>query len=157
MNELKALRIEKKLTQSSAAGLLGVSLRSYKSYENEARKEGTFKYRYMVDALSALNPIDEDHGVLALEDIRKRCAPVLERYGAEFCYLFGSYAKGKARPDSDVDLVVSTAVTGLRYYGMIEELRTALRKRVDALGLAQLSGNAELIREVLKDGVRIWG
>lgn len=106
----------------------------------------------MVDSLSALNPIDEDHGVLALEDIRSRCSPILERCGAEFCYLFGSYAKGKARPGSDVDLVVSTAVTGLRYYGMIEELRTALRKRADALDLAQLSGNAELIREVLKDG-----
>ena len=33
MNELKKLRNEKKLTQQQVADLVGVSLRSYKSYE----------------------------------------------------------------------------------------------------------------------------
>lgn len=33
MGELKSLRIERKLTQNQAADILGVSLRSYKSYE----------------------------------------------------------------------------------------------------------------------------
>ena len=38
MGELKELRIEKELTQQEAADLVGVSLRSYKSYENEEEK-----------------------------------------------------------------------------------------------------------------------
>lgn len=33
MGELKEMRIEKKLTQQQVADLVGISLRSYKSYE----------------------------------------------------------------------------------------------------------------------------
>ena len=38
MNKLKTLRIEKKLTQQQVAELVGISLRSYKSYENDEEK-----------------------------------------------------------------------------------------------------------------------
>ena len=38
MGELKDLRVEKRLTQQQAAEWVGISLRSYKSYENEEKK-----------------------------------------------------------------------------------------------------------------------
>ena len=38
MSDLKELRMEKKMTQQQVADLVGVSLRSYKSYENDAEK-----------------------------------------------------------------------------------------------------------------------
>ena len=38
MSKLKSLRIEKKLTQQQVADLMGISLRSYKSYENDEEK-----------------------------------------------------------------------------------------------------------------------
>ncbi len=41
MSDIKELRIEKKLTQKQVAELVGISLRSYKSYENEEDKKGT--------------------------------------------------------------------------------------------------------------------
>lgn len=41
MSELKTLRIEKKLTQQQVADLAGISLRSYKSYENDPQKAET--------------------------------------------------------------------------------------------------------------------
>ena len=44
MGELKELRNEKKLTQQQVADLVGVSLRSYISYENDESKERTLKY-----------------------------------------------------------------------------------------------------------------
>ena len=40
MSKLKSLRIEKKLTQQQVADLMGISLRSYKSYENDEEKIG---------------------------------------------------------------------------------------------------------------------
>ena len=43
MSKLKSLRIEKKLTQQQVADLMGISLRSYKSYENDEEKIGTLK------------------------------------------------------------------------------------------------------------------
>jgi hypothetical protein len=39
MSEIKELRLEKKLTQQQVADLIGISLRSYKSYENDTDKE----------------------------------------------------------------------------------------------------------------------
>ena len=73
--------------------------------------------------------------------------------GVLFCYLFGSYAKGKAIPASDVDLLISTNVKGLKFYGLVEEIRTALHKKVDILNLNQLKDNIELTEEILKDGI----
>lgn len=39
MSELKDIRIEKRMTQQEVADLVGISLRSYKSYENEEEKK----------------------------------------------------------------------------------------------------------------------
>lgn len=157
MSELKEIRIEKKLTQKQAADILGVSLRSYKSYENDENKIGTLKYLYMIEKLTKINAIDEQHGIIEIEDIKKKCAKIFEKYDVSFCYLFGSYAKGKAKPDSDVDLLICTDVNGIKYYGLVEEIRTSLNKRIDALDINQLKDNLDLVREILKDGIKIYG
>ncbi|MBP3610993.1 MAG: nucleotidyltransferase domain-containing protein [Lachnospiraceae bacterium] len=157
MGELKDLRIEKKMTQQEVADLVGISLRSYKSYENDVEKCGTLKYKYIMEQLLKINFVDEEHGLLTIEDITRKCTRVLEHYNVKFCYLFGSYAKGKATPVSDVDLLVSTDVKGLKFYGLVEELRVTLRKRVDVLDMNQLKDNLELTEEIFKDGIKIYG
>lgn len=157
MGELKNLRIEKKMTQREVADLVGISLRSYKSYENDEKKHESIKYKYILEQLTKINFIDEDHGILTVDDIRRKCFQVLEQYDVNFCYLFGSYAKGRETPSSDVDLLISANVRGLKFYGLVEELRTALQKRVDVLDINQLKENLELTEEILKDGVKIYG
>ena len=57
----------------------------------------------------------------------------------------------------DVDLLISSDITGLRFYGLVEELRSVLHKKVDLLTLPQLVNNPELLDEVLKDGVKVYG
>lgn len=157
VRELKDLRIEKKLNQQQVADLVGISLRSYKSYENDEKKIGTIKYNYIIEKLTEINPIDEEHGIIEIEDIQKKCAIIFAKYDVKFCYLFGSYAKGGAKPKSDVDLLISTNVTGLKFYGLVEEIRTTLHKKVDILNIDQLKDNLELTQEILKDGIKIYG
>ena len=157
MVNLKELRIEKKMTQQEVADLVGISLRSYKSYENDEEKENTIKYNYIVEQLSKINQIDEETGILELEDIVRKCSQVFERYEVSFCYLFGSYAKRKATQASDVDLLISANVKGLKFYGLVEEIRTALHKKVDVLDINQLKDNIELTEEIFKDGIKIYG
>lgn len=154
---LKELRQEKKLTQQEVAAMMGISLRSYKSYENDDNKKGTIKYNYILEKLEDINRIDEDHGILELKDIIDKCKKVLDEYEVEFCYLFGSYAKFNAIENSDVDLLISAKVKGIKFFGLIEELREALHKRVDVLSFSQLEDNIELTHEVLKDGIKIYG
>ena len=111
----------------------------------------------MIEQLSKINYIDETIGIVELKDIVKKCAKVFERYEVNFCYLFGSYAKGKETPTSDIDLLLSTNVKGLKFYGLVEELRTTLHKKVDVLDINQLKDNIELTEEILKDGIKIYG
>ena len=157
MNELKKLRIEKRITQQEAADIIGVSLRSYVSYENDEKKVGTTKYRFLLQEVKKINPIDEENGILSKDDIRKICSSIFSEYEVEYCYLFGSYAKGKATGASDVDLLISSKTTGLKYYELVERLREGLHKRVDLLDYKQLLNNEALLNEVLKEGIRIYG
>ena len=157
MAALKELRITKKLTQQEAARRLGISLRSYIMYENDAEKENTIKYRFLLQELQKMNAVDEEHGILTTEQIEKCCKEVLEAYQVEYCYLFGSYAKGKATEQSDVDLLISTKETGLRFYEIAERLRESLHKKVDLLDMKQLVNNETLIHEMLKDGIKVYG
>lgn len=78
MGELKSLRIERKLTQNQAADILGVSLRSYKSYENDEKKADSIKYKYMIEKISEINPIDEENGIVDIDYIKRKCS-----YGGE--------------------------------------------------------------------------
>ena len=157
MSELKALRIEKKLTQQQVADLVGISLRSYKTYENEPEKANTIKYNYIFNILNQTNVIDEEHGILEMDDIIEKCSKVFRNHDVNYCYLFGSYAKGKATPVSDVDLLISSNIKGLKFYGLVEEIRTILHKKVDVLDINQLKDNIDLVNEILKDGVKIYG
>lgn len=155
--KLKDIRLEKGLTQEEAAKLLGVSRRTYIKYENEQIQLNNLKYKFMCQTLEAYGFIDENHGILTLEQIKKLCKDIFEEYNVEYAYLFGSYAKGKAKETSDVDLLVSVPVNGLAFFGLLETLREKLKKKVDLLDLGQLNNNMELVKEILKDGIKIYG
>ncbi len=154
---LKELRLSKGITQSEAAALLGVSLRSYKQYENDKNKINTMKYNYMCNELGKIGYIDEEHGILSLDEITDKVTMVLSKYDVSYCYLFGSYAKGEATEKSDVDLLVSTNVTGMAFYGLAEALREELHKKIDLLNLEQLNNNQELLNDILGKGIKIYG
>ena len=154
---LKDIRLEKGLTQEEAAKLLGVSRRTYIKYENEQIQLNNLKYKFMCQTLEAYGFIDENHGILTLEQIKKLCKDTFEEYNVEYAYLFGSYAKGKAKETSDVDLLVCVPVNGLEFFGLLETLREKLKKKVDLIDLGQLNNNMELVKEILKDGIKIYG
>ena len=97
---LKELRKQKGLTQNASAAYLGVPLRTYQNYENDDKKRNTIKYAYMMQKLEQYGFIDESHGVLGIETIKDVCGRVFEHFTVDYCYLFGSYAKGKAKAKS---------------------------------------------------------
>ena len=52
--------------------------------------------------------------IYSIYEIQQRIAPVAKQYGVKAVFLFGSYARGEAREDSDIDLLVDTSGTNLR-------------------------------------------
>ena len=75
-------------------------------------------------------------------------------YGKKVLIFLDEYAD---KPTSDVDLLISANVKGLKFYGLVEEIREALHKKVDVLEINQLKDNLELTQEILKDGIKIYG
>ena len=155
MNELKEIRKSLNISQIDAANLLKVSRRTYQKYEslNDFDDE---KYKYYVHRFKDLLLVDEENGIITIDFIKKTVTKVFEHYDIKICYLFGSYTKGKAKGTSDVDLLIDSEITGLNFYGLVEELRENLHKKVDLLTLDSIRENSKLLVEILKDGIRIY-
>ncbi|MEK7116541.1 MAG: nucleotidyltransferase family protein [Patescibacteria group bacterium] len=69
-----------------------------------------------------------------LENIAINIRPIFEKYGIKYAGIFGSYARGEARPDSDVDILVSFGdqiFTLLDLFSFKEEISERLKKPVD--------------------------
>lgn len=48
-------------------------------------------------------------------------------------------------------------VDGMKYFELIEILREQLKKKIDLLDVTQLDNNPTLVKEILKDGIKIYG
>lgn len=151
--ELKEVRKQIGLTQPEAAMLLGVAFRTYCRYEDDPHYIGTFKYNQMISVLNEKSVSI----VLKLETIKEVVSNVCSKYKVSTCYLFGSYAKGKASGESDVDLMIVSELEGIEYYQLLGELENKLRKKIDLIRLETAVQNVKLMNDILKDGVKIYG
>lgn len=72
--------------------------------------------------------------VLTLKEIREKAIPIARQYGVNKLYLFGSYARGEAKQESDIDFYIEKGkVEGLELAGLQLDLEDALGKTVDLL------------------------
>lgn len=71
--------------------------------------------------------------IYAVSEISSIVAPVLETFGVERAWMFGSYARGDASENSDVDLRIEGGkIRGMFGLGRLyDELTKALGKSVD--------------------------
>ena len=90
------------------------------------------------------------------EQIKSILYPVFKEYGVNKAFLFGSYVKGSAKAESDVDIVVDSGLRGLSFYGLLEDVVTSLDKKVDLLDVTQIIPESEIDREIKKTGVIIF-
>jgi len=72
--------------------------------------------------------------VYTIKEIADIVKPIAEQYGVEKMYLFGSYARGEATEESDVDFYVEFAQRiGLRYCSFISDIEEKIGKSVDVI------------------------
>ena len=98
--------------------------------------------------------------VLQIECIKQVVGDLfLKSYPEIKCaYLFGSYARGEATQKSDVDiLVVLDKPIGMKYFGIAADLEKQLGKIVDLHCYEQLVDNALMIKDILVEGIKIYG
>lgn len=88
--------------------------------------------------------------------IQSLLQPVFSKYQIKKATLFGSYAKGLAEKQSDIDILVDSGLKGLAFFGLLEDVVTALGKEVDLLDISQLTSDSQVGEEIKRSGVVIY-
>ena len=68
-----------------------------------------------------------------IEKIKEKIIPILKRNGVKRAGIFGSYARGEQKKNSDVDILVelNNSVSLFGFIGIKLELEKKLKKKVD--------------------------
>ena len=83
-----------------------------------------------------------------LEEIREKVKPIAAAYGVERVYLFGSYARGEATAESDLDFRIDKGkVKGFAFGGLINAL-------LDVVTTASL--DREFLQEIAGEEVLLY-
>ena len=82
-----------------------------------------------------------NNNVYTLDEIREIAAPIASNYDIAALYLFGSYARGEATPESDIDFRVDRGnMTDLLELGDLYcDLEDGFGKKLDVLTTQMLS------------------
>ena len=158
--DLKEVRTSYGISQVEAAKAIGIPSRTYRRYESDANYGNIFKRNAFIELLNQKYQITEEKGLLTTDQIKSSLSTLFKskyKDTIDFCYLFGSYAKGYATEKSDVDLCVSTSLTGLDVFGLAEDIRNVLHKKIDLVRYSTLENNFTLTSEIMKDGIKIYG
>ena len=89
------------------------------------------KNKYITDLIEK----DVNPSVLTLKQIKERIMPILLKHNICEVYLFGSYARGEARNDSDIDIFCEKGDVDslIKHSSLINELQESLGKKVDVV------------------------
>ena len=103
--------------------------------------------------------------IYSICEIQQRIAPVAKQYGVKAVFLFGSYARGEAREDSDI-VLVDTSGTNLRTLlslgALYCDLEAALQKPIDLITVSALEQRAQMPSEemfketVMKERLNVY-
>ena len=93
--------------------------------------------------------------VITLENITALVKPLTKKYHVKEIYLFGSYARGEADENSDLDFLVfggeGFKLTSILALG--EELREVLKKKVDIFEIREVNQDSEFYRTIMREKV----
>lgn len=85
--------------------------------------------------------------ILTIKEITEKVAPIAKKYHLKEVYLFGSYARGEAREDSDIDLLYTkfdNSMSLTTKYMLLNELEDSLGKEVDLVSLQAFTMNKKI-------------
>ena len=96
--------------------------------------------------------------VYTIEDIRKMLKEVLENTEVQKAILFGSYAKEKPTPYSDIDILIDSngKIKGLKFFAIIDIIKEKFDKDVDVIERMEIDKNSKIEKEIEKTGVVVY-
>ena len=93
--------------------------------------------------------------VFTIDDIKRRAIPIIIKYGINSFSLFGSYARGEANENSDLDFVMDKGdLKGLQYVSLVHDLEDEFNCHVDVISKG--SSNKEFLKAVSNEEVLLY-
>lgn len=91
--------------------------------------------------------------VFTIKDIVRLVKPVAEKYGVKAVYLFGSYARGEADENSDLDFLVfgGEDFKLTMIFAFAEDLRSILKKNVDVFEISEINKGSDFYNTIMKE------
>ena len=91
--------------------------------------------------------------IYTFEEIINIVSPIAKNYGVQAVYLFGSYARGTATVDSDLDFLVfgGKDFRLSLVYALGEDLREAFGKEIDIFEIHEVNENSDFYNEVMRE------
>lgn len=95
--------------------------------------------------------------ILSMKEIEECVRSLFLRYHADSALLFGSYARGEADFQSDIDLVIfgGPKFHATDVFALAEDLQRALDKPVDVYEIRELNTGTPFYETVMREGVTI--
>lgn len=91
----------------------------------------------------------------SVEEIKAIVAALAAQYGADRVYLFGSYARGDADSNSDIDLRIDKgSIRGLQMSGLAADLEDAFGMAVDLVPTGSL--DSKFLQSISDDEVLLY-
>jgi len=93
-----------------------------------------------------------------MQEIKDTLTPIFKANPIDKAILFGSYAKGTARPNSDIDILIDSGgkLDGIDFYGVWGDVADALNIDVDLLDRGELIDGGRVQQEINTTGVVIY-
>ena len=100
---------------------------------------------------------DIDSGVLTIKQIKDMIRPVMLNHNIKDVYLFGSYARGEANKNSDVDIYCDSGDLKTLYdeLDLIAELEAVLNKEVDVVTIGSKMDDV-FKKQLEEDIIKLW-
>ena len=94
--------------------------------------------------------------MVSAKELQTELRPVFASYGIRKAVLFGSVSKGTHTENSDIDILVDSDLKGLKFLGLLEELKRVSGREVDLIDVSHIEKNSAVEREIQQTGRIIY-
>ena len=91
--------------------------------------------------------------IYTLDEIKNLVKPIAEKYNVDAIYLFGSYARGEATEESDLDFLVlgGNNFKLTKIFALAEDLREAFNKSIDVFEIHEVNTESVFYDTIMKE------
>lgn len=97
------------------------------------------------------------NAVYTIEKIKEIVKPIAEKYNVQSICLFGSYARGEANENSDLDFLVfggdKFKLTNI--FALAEDLRMAFQRQVDVFEITEINTNSDFYATIMNERLNV--